>query len=503
MKAPFGLALAALFCSTALHAEPAIERVKLGDDELSCRDLDAEARQMDKLMADAQAAESGGNATAVAGTAAKVAGGIGVFAQLGGLVGHVAGQVAAGVAQQSGQQSADQAAERGRQALARKEQVSSLFLDKGCKQSDLSYEPPAQAGRIIKTAYVPASGGAAGSALAPAAPLGALPDNDPDQFFKGKMGGTFGADVVEVLPNGKRVAVLGFRVAYVTHNTATAQVRASYLPGRDSSGASSKLTVSLAGVDAATMQALTDQAYADFLAQLALAGREVVPPEEMKEFLGGLETTPSSVAQPYAKDVQAMKLAYFAPTGMPLWFNNWDAQWGNAGPFDQANMRRIGEYSHKLNAIAIAPLIVVDFTRMSSSGNQSGLVARTAETGAELSMRVTHFSTVYLRADEVRNGNATKGDSGMVQLTNASVVSPLEFGALRKASAEDNGAAKGIFDQLGKSMGLANAGGAARSSSTSVAETNNAAYGAAAGDALRTATGTFARLFEKYPPRIN
>jgi hypothetical protein len=501
MKAPFGLALAALFCSTALHAEPAIERVKLGDNELSCRDLNAEAGQMDKIMAEAKADESGGNATTAAGTAAKVAGGVGLFAQLGGLVGHVAGQVAAGVAQQSGQQSADQAAERGRQALARKEQVSGLFVDKGCKESDLSYEPPAQDARLMKTAYAPTQASGAAAALTPAAPLAALPDNDPDQFFKGKMGGTFGADVVEVLPNNKRVAVLGFRVAFVTSNQATAQVRASYLPGRDTSGASSKLTVTLAGVDAATMQALTDQAYADFLEQLKLAGREVVPPEEIKEFLGGLETTPYSVAQPFAKDVQAMKLAYFAPTGTPLWFNNWDAQWGNVGPFDQANMRRVGEYSYKLNAIAIAPLIVVDFTKMSSSGNQSGLVARTAETGAEMSMRVTHFSTGYVRTDELRNGVAGKGDNGMVQLTNANVVSALEFGSLRKASSEDNSGAKGVFDQLGKSLGMANAGGAARSSATSVAETNNAAYGAAATDALRTATGTFAKLFQKYPPR--
>jgi hypothetical protein len=502
MKAPFGLALAALFCSTALHAEPAIERVKLGDNELSCRDLDAEARQMDKMMAEAKGAESGGNATAVAGTAGKVAGGVGLFAQLGGLVGHVAGQVAAGVAQQTGQQSADQAAERGRQALARKEQVSTLFADKGCQESDLSYEPPAQSAKFMKTAYAPnPAGGAVAAAPGPAAPPSALPDNDPDQFFKGKMGGTFGEDVVEVLPNNKRVAVLGFRVAFVTSNTATAQVRASYLPGRDTSGASSKLTATLTGVDAATMQALTDQAYADFLAQLKLAGREVVPPEEMKEFLGGLETTPSSAAQPFAKDVQAMKLVYFAPTGMPLWFNNWDAQWGTAGPFDQANMRRVGAYSYKLNAIAIAPLIVVDFTKMSSSGNQSGLAARTAETGAEMSMRVTHFSTGYVRTNELRNGQAGKGDNGMVQLTNASVVSALEFGSLRKASSEDNSGAKGVFDQLGKSLGMANAGGAARSSTTSVAETNNAAYGAAAGDALRTATGTFAKLFQKYPPR--
>ena len=214
-----------------------------------------------------------------------------------------------------------------------------------------------------------------------------------------------------------------------------------------------------------------------------------------------MEATPSAAAEPYAKELNAQKLVYFAPAGMPLWFNNWDGQWGNAGAFDQTNMRRVGEYSQKLNAIAIAPLIVVNFAKMSSSGNRSGLMANAAETGAEMSMRVTHFSTGYVRSDEFRNGLVMKGDNGSVQLTDANIASALGFGAMRQVAAADNAGVKGIFDQLGKSMGMANAGGAARSSSTSVAETNNAAYGAAAADALRTATGIFAKLFQKYPAR--
>lgn len=498
MNARLGLVLSALLCSTAVHAQTAIERTKLGDNELSCRDLHAEAQAMDKAAAEAKAAEGDGNTTATAGTATKVAGSVGLFGQIGGIIGNVAGQVAGSLAQQTGQQNAQQAAERSRQALARKEQVSAMFVDKGCRESDLAYEPPARPAKAIKVAMAVT---AKDTALAPATPVAALPGNDPDQFFKGKMGGTFGADVVDVLPNSRRVAVLGFRVAFVTSNTASAQVRASYLPGRDSSGASSKLTVTLSGVDAATMQALTDRAYADFIAQLKLTGREVVPPEEVKEFLAGVEATPSSPAQPFAKEINSQKLVYFAPSGSPLWFNNWDAQWGTAGAFDQGNMRRMGEYSHKLNAIAIAPLIVVNFARMSSSGNRSGLVARAAETGAEMAMHVGHFSTGYLRSEEFRNGLVMKGDNGSVQLTNAAVISPLAFGAMRQVAADDNSGVKGVFDQLGKSMGMANAGGAARSSSTSVAETDNAAYGAAAGDALRTATGTFAKLFQKYPAR--
>lgn len=138
---------------------------------------------------------------------------------------------------------------------------------------------------------------------------------------------------------------------------------------------------------------------------------------------------------------------------------------------------------------------------MSSSGNRSGMTTRAAETGAELSMHVGHFSTGYLRSEEFRNGLVMKGDNGAVQLSNAVIASPLAFGSMRQVAADDNTSIKSAFDLLGKSMGMANAGGAVRSSTTSVAETDNAAYGAAAGDALRTATGTFAKLFQKYPAR--
>ena len=336
------------------------------------------------------------------------------------------------------------------------------------------------------------------SALSQAAPVSALPNLDPDAHFKGKMGGTFGKDITEVLPAGKRVAVAGFRVAFITDNTATATVRASYMPGgRDTSGARSTLHLALAGVDTAAMQAVTDKAYADFLAQMKLSGRVVVPQDDLKEFLAGVDAS-AAPGKPVAKEAFGQKALIFAPTGMPLWFGHSDAHWGDKSPFDQKNIRSMADYSHKLNAIAIAPLIVVNFAQMSSSGNQSGFVASSAETGAALSMRVTAFATHYMRSEETRGGLVMKGDEGYVSMA-APFISKLEFGSVREMAASDNAAVKGVFDALGKGMGMANAGGAAMSKSESVAETNSAAYSLAAIDALTQATGTFAKLFQKYP----
>src|SRR5215212_3352163 len=149
-----------------------------------------------------------------------------------------------------------------------------------------------------------------------------LPDLNPSEWFDGKMGGTFGAKTVTAFAKSNRVAVAGFRVVYVTHNEARAFVRASYLPGRDTGSARAKMEVDLRGVDDATLQAITDNAYKLFLDQLKAAGREVVTPETASyaEF--------KVVPVPQAVDAGLLKGKAFSPTGMPLWWQVGDA-WGD------------------------------------------------------------------------------------------------------------------------------------------------------------------------------
>lgn len=338
------------------------------------------------------------------------------------------------------------------------------------------------------------------SLLAMIAPASAadLPAGDPDSYFSGKAGGTFGKNVTKVLPGSKRVAVTGFRVVFITGNTIKAQVRASYFGGVDRSGANASMQVSLDGVPQETLQAVTDAAYARFLDQLRAAGREVVPAAELAPFLAAVEVSPT----PYRKDIS---LGYakqsgvaLAPAGMPLWFTNWDMPWGDKGPFSQKNIRSHAEYSEKLNAIAIAPLIVVDFAQMSSSGNRSGFLSRSAEVGASLAMSVSAFSSPVTRAEKTSRGIVTRGDDATITLTRP-VASEIGFADMEQVAATDNRAMKGVFDVLGAAMGVANAGGAASSRSNHLARTNPEAYREAAQDALGQATGLFAALFAKYP----
>lgn len=128
-----------------------MERSKITDIDPSCRQIHDELGNMDKAVAvaDARKAQSEGESTATAaqagGVGAEVASRSGLFGQAGGLFDHVAGtvatQTAAYLAQQSGKSGARQAGEREKQALARKEHLTSLFLAKGGQASDLDAAP--------------------------------------------------------------------------------------------------------------------------------------------------------------------------------------------------------------------------------------------------------------------------------------------------------------------------------------------------------------------------
>jgi hypothetical protein len=307
-----------------------------------------------------------------------------------------------------------------------------------------------------------------------------LPDLKPSEWFDGKMGGTFGAKTVTAFAKSNRVAVSGFRVVFVTHNEARAFSGATYLPGGVETGsARAKMEVDLRGVDDATMQAITDDAYKLFLEQLKAAGREVVTPEAASyaEF--------KVVPTPQAVDVGLLKGKAFSPTGMPLWWQVGDA-WGDAG-LSQKNMRAFNKQSEALKApVTIAPMIVIDFAHMQSSGNRSGLIQRRAEVGAALAMSIPTFSTRVVRAEQTRYGGIVfKGDDGALTLKKA-LDTDIEFAEMFIVDTKTGKVLGPVVDNVSKKQ-------------TRVAETTNEAYTTAAHAVLSQATGAFAKLFAENP----
>ncbi len=309
-----------------------------------------------------------------------------------------------------------------------------------------------------------------------------LPDLKPSDWFDGKMGGTFGAKTVTAFAKTNRVAVSGFRVVFVTHNEARAFSGATYLPGGVETGsARAKMEVDLRGVDDATMQAITDDAYKLFLEQLKAAGREVVTPEAASyaEF--------KVVPTPQAVDVGLLKGKAFSPTGMPLWWQVGDS-WGDAG-LSQKNMRAFNKQSEALKApVTIAPMIVIDFAHMQSSGNRSGLIQRRAEVGAALAMSIPTFSTRVVRAEQTRYGGIVfKGDDGALTLKKA-LDTDIEFAEMFIVDTKTGKVLGPVVDNVSKKQ-------------TRVAETTNEAYTTAAHAVLSQATGAFAKLFAENPAK--
>ena len=282
--------------------------------------------------------------------------------------------------------------------------------------------------------------------------------------------------------SAKRVAVVGFKVIFVNETFARARVRASYMPGRDTSGASAAMQVNLTGVDTATLQALTDQAYARFVAQLRAAGREVVTITDAKWDYSEFQSMPA----PAEVSEDTTKGSAFTPAGMPLWFQIAEF----AGPrLEQTNGRAMAAASFKAGGpLMLSTTVVVDFAQMASSGNRSGLVARTAEVGTTLAMGVHRLDTRLVRAEEAKSGIVYKGDDAWLRLTKP-LETDLEFAVLKVAE-KDHGTGVGGF--------LSRAFVGTGKTAFRRAETSNNEYSKAATAVLERATGTLAKLFAEH-----
>ncbi|HQR04988.1 MAG: hypothetical protein JSR19_03515 [Proteobacteria bacterium] len=153
----FSAAIAALSSLVAITlaplalAEP-IERIKLTDNDLSCPDIYKEIGEMNKIMGVARDTRDGSSTTATAADVAQSSTGLAVqaaaasgsygaamgLAQAAPFIG-LFGKVAKGVADSKEKESAERLGD----AKARKEHLSGLFINKGCKVADL--EPSRQA----------------------------------------------------------------------------------------------------------------------------------------------------------------------------------------------------------------------------------------------------------------------------------------------------------------------------------------------------------------------
>jgi len=219
----------------------------------------------------------------------------------------------------------------------------------------------------------------------------------------------------------KRVAVPGYRVIFTTRTKVVARAEdwLGGVGGGSSSGAKATMEVVLGNVDYATLQAIADAAYADFLEDLKSSGIEVVPLETMtaSPTFQKMKMTGSTAEQPHTKRSRDKKTDYIvvSPTAIPLWFTNWDGDVSDQG-MNQTNIRAVMTMSKELDALMLFPLMHIDFATVGGSG---GKFARRASVSAKATIYANPAYTLFFLSNDkggafarMTDGIGVEGDPG-------------------------------------------------------------------------------------------
>lgn len=456
------LLLLPMLCMAVSSSAETIERVRITDNELSCRQIYDELGTMDKTITDAQKVQSEGQTTATAGQAGSVAADVasrtGLFGQLGGLTGHLLGSVAsktaANVAEQSGQQTAKQAGETERQAVARKEYLTELFTTRGCKASN----PDAPASHPNAVVASTVKRDATKTALSSEQALKEAGDR-----FTPLSGIKLNSKISSELRAYHKVIVPQFRVAFVVKTGASAHAGAGLANfGQRTTAGSRTITqaqnkrveMTLANVDRVLMQGIADRLYADFIDRLKASGKEVISLDEVRQTSGYQKMKFLPQDKPYTASPTGdpREYVFATPQALPLAFMHIDTALGNAGAFDQVNTKAIHEMAANLDALALIPTVIVDFAQLESSGRSN--FSSSAEADATPKLGLGAGTQI-----EAMNGKDAKifytGDFNFAKLGKPFFTEG-DFGEMKLVDASDNAGLANSLTMLTGTQGTQN-----------------------------------------------
>jgi hypothetical protein len=218
-----------------------------------------------------------------------------------------------------------------------------------------------------------------------------------------------------------RVVVPGYRVIFTTSSKVTARAEdwLGGVGGGRSSGAKATMQVVLGNVEFPLLQAIVDEAYADFIADLKEGGLDVVPLEAIQASPSyqKMKLTPSTAEKPYTKKSRDRNHQYLvaAPTALPLWFTNWDGDVSDQG-MSQNNIKAVMAMAKEFDALALYPIMHVDFASLGGSG---GKFARRASVTAKAAIYANPAYTLFYIANakggafaRITDGIGVEGDPG-------------------------------------------------------------------------------------------
>lgn len=193
---------------------------------------------------------------------------------------------------------------------------------------------------------------------------------------------------------GGPIAVPSYQMTFFTshQNTAVADVAVR-----------TRLTSTLRGVGEAKMRALTDEAYADFNAQLAASGLDVAAPDVVKAAVTGVEFAPENreikpikAGITIGKSVKKGYAAYGAAEA-PMVLGLHSAMPGGMTGFSR--MGSIGKFAaaaKQLNGVITMPCLVIDFAKAEAKTGVTLTGKKKAMASSDLSFGVSMTTNVAL-----------------------------------------------------------------------------------------------------------
>jgi hypothetical protein len=282
----------------------------------------------------------------------------------------------------------------------------------------------------------------------------------------------------------KRIVVPGYRVVFTTRSKVTARAEdwLGSVGGGSSSGAKASMEVVLGNVDFALLQSITDKAHAAFLEDLKASGFDVVTTEQLtaSPAFQKMKMAGSTADKPYTRKSPDKNTTYLvaSPSSIPLWFTNGDGPVSDQG-MSQTNFKAIYEMTREFDALAVFPIMHVDFASLGSSG---GKFARRASVNAKAAIFVNPAYTLFFIANpkggafaRITDGIGVEGDPG-------------EFVTADQAS---NEAFIGSMQKIGIDFGPV------RSKKNMVLQTNPANFDSLASEALAGANVAFRRALQE------
>ena len=186
-------------------------------------------------------------------------------------------------------------------------------------------------------------------------------------------------DSFKQLKDCKKVVVTAFNVQFITKKYAAAHA------GRETEGAAHVNShIKLTGLDAATFQAITDQAYTNFVKGLESIGLEVMPYSnyaalpEYTDMKSHFKTSPMEVSGGMFSGEPSQ---LFAPQGMPVTLYGDELAMGQgtlmtAGIGQNAPLTKEAIIAKETGVAAVHVYLVVDFCQMEANGGTFSFSAK-------------------------------------------------------------------------------------------------------------------------------